>query len=338
MHTGPVTTRIFIDGQEGTTGLQIHERLRGRSDFTLLEIPGERRKEPELKRELLREADIAVLCLPDAAAVETVRLAGPRTRLLDASTAHRVNPEWSYGLPELDGAARESIRNASKVANPGCWPTGFLLLVRPLIDAGLLPRDYPISLHGQSGYSGGGKPMIAAFQQQAREGHSPAWTVRPYGLQLQHKHVPEMQRYALLQHTPLFCPSVGDYYQGMLVHVPLHTRTLTRRVRPEDVQAIYDERYARERFVRVLPVGATGTLGALEQGCLSATALNGTNNIELFVFGHADQLLLTARLDNLGKGASGAAVQNLNLMLGREEATSLGDESGALSLGEGARA
>ena len=339
MHTGPVTTHIFIDGQEGTTGLQIHERLRERSDFTLLEIPAERRKDPELKRELLREADIAVLCLPDAAAIETVRLAGPTTRLLDASTAHRVNPEWSYGLPELDGEARDSIRNASKVANPGCWPTGFLLLVRPLIDAGLLPRDYPLSVHGQSGYSGGGKAMIAAFQQHLREGSSPAWTVRPYGLQLQHKHAPEMQRYALLQHAPLFSPSVGDYYQGMLVQVPLHTRALSRRVRPEDVQAIYDERYADERFVCVVPTGSTGTIAGLEQGCLSATTLNGTNRVELFVFGHADQLLLTARLDNLGKGASGAAVQNLNLMLGREESTSLehGQETAAAPR-EGARA
>jgi N-acetyl-gamma-glutamyl-phosphate reductase len=317
-----VATRIFIDGQEGTTGLQIHDRLRGRADLKLLEIPTEQRKDPAVKREILREAQIAVLCLPDAAALETVKLAGPDTRLLDASTAHRVHPDWAYGMPELSAETRESIRTAARVANPGCWPTGFLLLVRPLVDAGILPPDYPISVHGQSGYSGGGKPLIASFQARLREGEgqSPSWAVRPYGLHLQHKHVPEMQRYSCLSSPPVFSPSVGDYYAGMLVHVPLHTRALTRRAKPQELHALLSERYAQEPFVRVRPFADPS---ALEGGYLNATELNGTNLIELFVYGHNDQVLLTARFDNLGKGASGAAVQNLNLMLGLAESTGL---------------
>ncbi|MET0388391.1 MAG: N-acetyl-gamma-glutamyl-phosphate reductase [Polyangiales bacterium] len=315
-----MATRIFIDGQEGTTGLQIHERLRSRSDLELLEIDPAERKNPEAKRALLREAQVAVLCLPDAAAVETARLAGPDTRLLDASTAHRVNPDWVYGLPELHPGARAEIRSAARVANPGCWPTGFLLLVRPLVDAGVLPPGYPVTVHGQSGYSGGGKPLINAFEGHPRSGDSPDWAARPYGLHLSHKHVPEMQRFAKLAAAPLFSPSVADYYRGMLVHVPLHTAHLTRRVTPNDVHALLSERYAGEGFVQVRPLADPS---ALSGGYLDATTLNGTNRIELFVYGHKDQLALIARLDNLGKGASGAAVQNLNLMLGRDEATGL---------------
>lgn len=318
-----MATRIFIDGQEGTTGLQIHERLRQRADLELLEISAEQRKDPDAKRALLRQAQIAVLCLPDAAAVETASLAGPDTRLLDASTAHRVNTEWAYGLPELSPDTRERIRSASRVANPGCWPTGFLLLVRPLIDAGILPAGTPLSVHGQSGYSGGGKAMIAAYRARPREGDSPAWATRPYGLNLQHKHIPEMHRYSGLIAAPIFSPSVGDYYQGMLVHVPVHMQTLSKRVLPHDLHAILSERYAAERFVQVMPVNDQSEL---EGGLLSATALNGSNHIQLFVSGHQDQVLLSARLDNLGKGASGAAVQNLNLMLGLDEGLGLEGE------------
>lgn len=322
-----MATRIFIDGQEGTTGLQIHERLRGRRDISLLEIEPEARKDPEAKRALLREAEVAILCLPDAAAVESAALAGPQTRVLDASTAHRVHADWSYGMPELSADTRQRIRSARRVANPGCWPTGFLLLVRPLIDIGLLPRDYPVSCHGQSGYSGGGKKLIAAHQAQARSGDSPAWTVRPYGFSLTHKHLPEMRRYSGLHAAPVFCPSVGDYYQGMLVHVPLQIGALTRGTTPEAVRDLLATHYAQEPFVRVRPVNDSA---ALDQGYMSATALNGTNLIELFVFGTREQLLLSARLDNLGKGASGAAVQNLNLMLGIPETTGLeAPESGA---------
>jgi N-acetyl-gamma-glutamyl-phosphate reductase len=315
-----VATRIFIDGQEGTTGLQIQDRLRGRRDIELLEIDPDARKDPEAKRALLARAEIAILCLPDAAAEETARLTGPETRLLDASTAHRVHPDWTYGMPELSPVTRQALRNASRVANPGCWPTGFLLLVRPLVDAGILPRDYPVSCHGQSGYSGGGKKLIAAFQEHPRAGESPSWASRPYGFNLAHKHLPEMQRYAGLSHAPVFSPSVGDYYQGMLVHVPLHIRAFAKPCSAEKVRELLAERYAGEPFVRV---PAVNDLGALENGYLDATSLNGSNLIELFVYGNSDQLLLTARLDNLGKGASGAAVQNLNLMLGLDETSAL---------------
>jgi len=317
-----VATRIFIDGQEGTTGLQIEERLRRRSDIELLEIDPAARKDPDAKREILERAEVAILCLPDAAALETASMAPAGTRLLDASTAHRVHADWAYGLPELSPATREQIRSAARVANPGCWPTGFLLLVRPLVDAGVLPPDYPLSCHGQSGYSGGGKKLIAAFQAHPRTGPSPAWTERPYGFSLQHKHVPEMTRYAGLQHAPIFSPSVGDYYQGMLVQVPLHTRALRDHAGPEALHALLRERYAGEHFVRVRPLNDESPL---EAGYLDATALNGTNSIELFVHGHREQALLTARLDNLGKGASGAAVQNLNLMLGLDERLGLED-------------
>jgi N-acetyl-gamma-glutamyl-phosphate reductase len=311
-----VKSRIFIDGQEGTTGLEIHERLRGRSDLELLEIAADRRKDPAAKRSIMRDADLVVLCLPDAAAVEAAALAEPDTRILDASTAHRVRDGWVYGLPELEASQRARIRESRRVSNPGCYPTGFLLAVRPLVDAGILPRTYPLTVHAQSGYSGGGKKMIQAFAAHSSEGPSPAWTVRPYALGLQHKHVPEMQRYAELAHCPLFSPSVGNYYQGMLVSVPLPVRALAKSITPFDVHALLAQRYAAERFVRVMPFGGAD---ALEDGFLSATALNHTNQLELFVFGHDDQLLLIARLDNLGKGAAGAAVQNLNLMLGRQE-------------------
>jgi N-acetyl-gamma-glutamyl-phosphate reductase len=319
-----VATRIFIDGQEGTTGLQIQDRLQGRRDIELLEIAPDARKDPEAKRALLRRAEIAILCLPDAAAEETARLTGPETRLLDASTAHRTHPDWTYGMAELSPATRLALRNAARVANPGCWPTGFLLLVRPLLDAGILAPDYPVSCHGQSGYSGGGKKLIASFQAHARTGESPAWTARPYGFNLAHKHLPEMQRYSGLSHAPVFSPSVGDYYQGMLVHVPLHIRALSKPYSAEQVRALLAERYAGEPFVRV---PAVNELAALDNGYLDATALNDSNLIELFVYGNRDQLLLTARLDNLGKGASGAAVQNLNLMLGLPETTGLSVEA-----------
>jgi len=315
-----VATQIFIDGQEGTTGLQIEERLRGRSDIELLEIAPEARKDPRAKRAILEQAEIAILCLPDAAAVETASLSPARTRLLDASTAHRVHPDWAYGLPELSPATRTQIRKAARVANPGCWPTGFLLLVRPLIDAGLLPRSYPLSCHGQSGYSGGGKKLIAAYQARARVGDSPEWAARPYGFNLQHKHLAEMTRYSGLDSAPIFSPSVGDYYQGMLVHVPLHTRALAPQAGLEQIHALLAQRYAGEAFVRVRPVNDES---ALDGGYLDATARNGSNLIDLFVFGHRDQVLLSARLDNLGKGAAGAAVQNLNVMLGLPEQLSL---------------
>jgi N-acetyl-gamma-glutamyl-phosphate reductase len=312
---------VFIDGQEGTTGLELHERLARRGDLTLLQIAPEHRKDPAAKRELTDRADAVVLCLPDAAAVEAVALVtNPRTKIIDASSAHRVADGWVYGLAELSKGQRESIRSARFVSNPGCYPTGFLLAFRPLIDAGIVPADYPVTVHALSGYSGGGKKLIAAFVEHDHGGKNPDWAVRPYALALAHRHVPEMHVHAQLGHAPIFCPAVGNYYQGMLVSVPLHVRSLEKRVTPADVHALYTERYAREPFVRVMPIGGGD---ATADGCLSPTACNGTNRVELFVSGNAEQILLTARLDNLGKGASGAAVQNLNLMLGLEETTGL---------------
>ena len=316
-----MTHRVFIDGQAGTTGLELATRLDRHGRIELIRIDECERKSPERRRELFAEADVVVLCLPDTAAREAVELV-PEARFLDASTAHRVAQDWVYGLPELAPEQRESIRTADRVANPGCYPTGVVLGVRPLVDAGLLDPGTALHVHAVSGYSGGGKTLIAKYA----DNDSPAWRHRSYSLDLDHKHLPEMRAYAGMVRPPLFVPSVGAYHSGMLVNVGLTTRELEGGATPVDVYRVLADRYAGEPFVHVHGYHPESVL---EDGFLSPTARNGTNHLDLMVFGNDDQILLASRFDNLGKGAAGAAVQNLNLMLGLPETFGLCNEVNA---------
>ena len=307
---------VFIDGQAGTTGLELAARLQAHPTLELLAIEDRFRKDRARRRELIRQADATVLCLPDDAARAAVELA-PEGRFLDASTAHRVAPGWTYGLPELSPFNRAAIRTAQRVTNPGCYPTGFVLSVRPLIESGLLSADAPLHVHAVSGYSGGGRSLIAKYECC----DAPSWRMRPYALGLAHKHVPEMRAYAKTTQAPLFAPSVGHYYNGMLVHVGLFARELQANASLEDIHRTLTVRYAAEPFVHVLDPDAAER--ALDDGFLSPTVRNGSNHLDIMVFGHREQLLIVSRYDNLGKGASGAAMQNLNLMLGLPETAGL---------------
>ena len=308
--------RVFIDGQAGTTGLQITERLSARDDLSVVYLNDAERKDPARRQAMLMEADISILCLPDQAAIEAVELAQGHGRIIDASTAHRVDPDWVYGVPELDGI-RQRLRDATRVSNPGCYPQGFILMTQPLIAAGILSADVPLRCNAVSGYSGGGRQMIEGHQA-----HTAAEAERldhqAYALHLRHKHVPEMQMYSGTTRSPLFAPSVGHYYQGMLVNVPLFVAELNDAT-PDDVYNCLVDRYQDEQFIKVLP----NDLSVTEEGYLNPTATNGSNNIEIMMFSNEDHIVLTARYDNLGKGAAGAAVQNLNIMLGVDEAYSL---------------
>lgn len=309
---------VFIDGQEGTTGLKIRERLAGRTDFRLLEIDPAKRKDDAARRELLRSADVALLCLPDDAsrqAYEWVRESN--TRLIDTSTAHRVQPGWAYGLPELSQVHRDAIRGARFVANPGCHATGFLIGIHPLVSAGLLPTSFPFVVTSLTGYSGGGKKLIAKYEQGDPERLSGP---QPYSLALKHKHLPEMQRVAGLDQPPVFLPIRGRFYKGMVVSTLVPLRLLARPTTAPALREHLAAHYAGEPFIRVLPFGAESEL---DDGGLSPLGCNDTNRADVFVFGNDDQALIAVRLDNLGKGASGAAIQNLNLMLGVSEVAGL---------------
>lgn len=300
--------RIFIDGQAGTTGLQIHERLSVRTDIELIEIDPDERKNPDAKQSIIDQADVVVLCLPDDAARETVRnTKNTHTRFIDASTAHRVNPDWIYGMPELMPDQRSAIASARLVSNPGCYPTGFLAAVKPLISKGVLSQDALISISAISGYSGGGRQLIEKYESEGAN-----WPARPYGLPLKHKHVPEMTQYAGLSTSPLFMPTVGHFYNGMLVSVPIHRNQLTKASSIENVHRLLGNQYEAEPCINVIPLNDDAEL---QDGFLNPEAANGTNRVDVFVYGHDDQMMIIARLDNLGKGAAGAAVQNLNLML-----------------------
>ena len=310
-----MTHTIFIDGEAGTTGLEIRERLEARADLELI-LLGDRRRDPGARREALNAADAVILCLPDDAAIEAVGMIdNATTRVIDASTAFRVAEGWTYGFAEMDAGQGTAIAASTRVSNPGCYPTGFIGLMRPLVKAGVVPADRFVTVNAVSGYSGGGKSMIAEFEA----GGAPAY--RAYGLSQHHKHVPEMTRHTGLSHDVMFAPAVGPYRQGMLVEVPLHLASLPGSPSIEVLHGALTEAYARTRFVEVADLETTEAMTGIDP-----EGLNGTNRMRLHVFGDrsGSQARLVALLDNLGKGASGAAVQNLNLMLGLDEATGLG--------------
>lgn len=308
--------KIFIDGREGTTGLQIDQRLAGRDDLELLPIAPDKRKDQAERKRLLNAADIVFLCLPDAAAKEAVdMIENPNTRVIDASTAHRTSPGWVYGFPELSAGQREAIRTAKRVANPGCHATGFIALIRPLVEAGILPPQTRLTAHSVTGYTGAGKSTIAVYEAEEREPElvSP----RHYAVTLNHKHIPEMMQLCGLTRKPIFMPVICDFPQGMVVTVPLYLDDLAGSQTLESLRALYQRFYAGSRFVSIRPPEAPTC------GFIGSNNLAGTNDLQIFVCGNEAQAMLCARFDNLGKGASGAAVQNLNIMLGLDEATGL---------------
>ena len=312
-------TKVFIDGQEGTTGLKIVERLKGRTDIELLKIDDEKRKNTEERKKFINASDFTILCLPDIAAIEAVSLVeNDHTRIIDASTAHRVDPEWAYGFPELSPEHREKIRTSKRVAVPGCYASGFISMAYPLVKSEILPKDYPVSIHAVSGYSGAGKKGIAQYEadERAKEFDTP----RQYALTQQHKHLPEMKIIPGLEYEPTFNPYVCDYYAGMTVSLPLHTRLLSRQVTPAEIRDILAEHYRNSSFVKVAELDGKDVL---PDGFIGANTLEGTNNMELIVSGNEMRILVVSRLDNLGKGASGAAVQCLNIMMGIDETTGL---------------
>lgn len=311
-----MTTKVFIDGEVGTTGLQIRARLEGRKDLDFIRLDEASRKDAGARKDALNAADIVILCLPDDAAKEAVALIdNPSVRVIDASSAHRISPGWVYGFPEMAEVQRKIIREGRRITNPGCYPTGAIALLRPLARAHIVPHDWPVTINAVSGYSGGGKAMIAEFEDTSLPNHSKD-AFRIYGLGLEHKHVPELEQYSLLSQRPLFAPSVGRYHQGMIVEVPLQLWALPSKPSLEHVHETIAKAYEGERFVTVASLDESAKLKGLDP-----EGLNGTNNLKLFVFGNAEygQARLVALLDNLGKGASAQAVQCLNIMIGADE-------------------
>lgn len=311
-------TKIFIDGSEGTTGLRIFERFAGRDDIELLKISSELRKDPEEIKKFINASDITFLCLPDAAAREAVALVeNENVRIIDTSTAHRTEEGWAYGYPELSPKHREAIQNGKRVAVPGCHATGFITIVYPLIAGEILPKDYPVASFSLTGYSGGGKKMIGEYESEARdvELDSP----REYALTQTHKHLKEMKKITGLSREPLFSPIVSDYYSGMLVSVPFYSDMLNGNQTLESVHKFFEEYYAGEKFIKVMPLGKEADY----RGFLGANGCYGWDGMEIYVTGNDERILVSARFDNLGKGASGAAIQCLNIMLGCDEAKGL---------------
>ncbi|WP_058485765.1 N-acetyl-gamma-glutamyl-phosphate reductase [Defluviitalea phaphyphila] len=314
--------KVFVDGQMGTTGLQIHERLAKHPNVELLHIDYDKRKDVKLKKKYLNEADIVFLCLPDEAAKESAKLVtNPKTKIIDPSVAHRTTDGWTYGMPELVKEQREKIRKSNRVTVPGCHATAFILSVAPLINEKIMPSDYPITVHSITGYSGGGKKLIQKYEKE-EENNPYTKAPRPYALELNHKHLPEMTMYAGLKNDPIFIPIVSNYYKGLAVSIPIHNNLLNKKATGKEIALALAEYYKDERFVKVMPYQP---MDLLFDGGFDITGCNDTNKCEIFVFGNDKKgsTLILTRLDNLGKGASGAAVQNMNIMLGIDEGTGL---------------
>jgi len=316
-----MSVKVYIDGQEGTTGLKIQERFEGRNDIEIIKISEELRKDPAERARLINSADYVFLCLPDAASREAVSFIdkdNDHVRIIDASTAHRTNPDWAYGFPELSPAHRRKIQSSNRVAVPGCYASGFNSIVYPLVSNGIIPADYPVFAYATSGYSGAGKKAIAVYESEDKpfEFNSP----RQYALSQAHKHLPEMQAVSGLAYKPMFNPMVCDYFSGMVVSVPIQTRTLPKKYTPAEVHDMFAKHYADAKMVEVMPLMSEDEQKSF---FLASNTLSGLNKMQIFVFGSDEQILLCSRLDNLGKGASGAAVQCLNIMMGIDETTGL---------------
>ncbi len=312
-----MTTKVFVDGQEGTTGLRIFEYLANRDDVEILRISDAQRKDVETRRALINGSDVTFLCLPDVASRESASLVdNPNTCVIDASTAFRIDDDWAYGLPELSKAQRERLRTAKRIAVPGCHASAFVLAAQPLVAAGILPKDTQLSAYSITGYSGGGKKMIAEYEAGAEKLRSP----RPYALGLQHKHLPEMKVRSGLSFAPVFTPIVANFYKGLAVTTFLHPQQLPGQVTPKRVYEALADYYAGERFVHVAPLDAANSL---DDGFFDVQACNDTNRVDLFVFGNEERIVTLSRLDNLGKGASGAAIQCMNLHIGADEGKGL---------------